>query len=506
MPGMQTPSQSYEALLTELKEISMLSFTGSVLSWDEQTQMPRKAASYRGDQLSLLARLAHERLIAPKIGDLVASLESSSFLGAADSDVAVNVRETRRSVDRARKMPSSLVVELARVAVLAQQAWADARKASDFSAFAPWLEQIFKLKRQQAECLGPTAHPYDALLDEYEPGDTAADLTLVFDSLKGPLVQLVGRIADAPTKGKGALLDGDFPRAAQESLARQAAAAIGFDFERGRLDVSTHPFCTHLGPSDTRLTTRYDERHFKGAFFGVMHEAGHGLYQQGLPEKHFGTPRGEYVSMGIHESQSRLWENLVGRRRSFWRFFYPKLQAALPSTAGISEDDWSRAVNHVEPGYIRVESDEVTYNLHLLLRFELEKALITGDLSVADLPGAWNDKMKSYLGLTPPDAARGVLQDIHWAIGAVGYFPTYTLGNLYAAQFFAQAQSELGDLDAAFARGEFAPLLGWLRTKIHAEGRRFTARKLVERVTGKPLSAAPLLAHLAQKAKETYGV
>jgi carboxypeptidase Taq len=503
---MPSPAQSYAALLDELREISLLSSTASILGWDEQTQLPRKAAGFRGDQLALLARLAHERLVAPKLGELLVSLESSPFLGAGDSDASVNVRQTRRVVDRARKLPSSLVEELARVAVLAQQAWVEARKASDFGAFAPWLERIFRLKRQQAEFLGPCQHPYDALLDEFEPGDTTADLTLVFESLRGPLVDLVRRIADAPLKGQGALLERSFPRAAQEALARRAAAAIGFDFERGRLDVSAHPFCTHLGPSDTRLTTRYDEHHFGDAFFGVLHEAGHGLYQQGLPTEHFGTPVGDYVSMGIHESQSRLWENLVGRRRSFWRHFFPRLQAAFPSTADIAEGDWYRAVNHVGPGFIRIEADEATYNLHVLLRFELEKALIAGDLPVADLPGAWNEKMRSYLGLTPPDAARGVLQDIHWAAGLVGYFPTYTLGNLYAAQFFARAQADLGDLDASFARGEFAPLLGWLREKIHAEGQRFTARKLVERVTGKPLSAAPLLAHLAQKAAEVYGV
>ncbi len=503
---MPTPAKTYEALLSELREISLLTYTSAVLGWDEQTQLPRKAAGFRGDQLSLLAKLAHERLVSDRLNELLSALESSPFVADGDSDAAVNVRETRRAVDRERKLPSSLVEELARVGPLAQQAWVGARKASDFSEFAPWLERILKLKRQQAECLGPTVHPYDALLDEFEPGDTAADITAVFESLRGPLVDLVGRIAGSGRKGKGSLLEGDFPRAGQEALSREAAKAIGFDFDRGRLDVSAHPFCTHLGPFDTRLTNRYNERHFAGSFFGVMHEAGHGLYQQGLPTDHFGTPRGEYVSMGIHESQSRLWENFVGRRRSFWRFFYPRVQATFPCTARISEDDWHRAVNHVEPGFIRVEADEATYNLHILLRFELETALIAGSLSVQDLPGAWNEKMKAYLGLTPPDDARGVLQDIHWAGGGVGYFPTYTLGNLYAAQFFEKAQSDLGDLDASFAQGEFAPLLGWLRRNIHEEGKRFTARKLVVRVTGKPLSAAPLLAHLVGNAREIYGV
>jgi carboxypeptidase Taq len=272
------------------------------------------------------------------------------------------------------------------------------------------------------------------------------------------------------------------------------------------MDVSPHPFCTALGPSDTRLTTRFDERHFGKAFFATLHEAGHGLYQQGLPPAHYGTPCGDYVSMGIHESQSRMWENLVGRRRSFWRHFLPRLKAAFPGSAGTTEDEWYRAVNRVEPGFIRVEADEITYNLHVMMRFELEKALLAGDLAVADLPGAWNEKMKAYLGLTPPDAAQGVLQDVHWSAGLVGYFPTYTLGNLYAAQFFEKAKSDLGDLDEAFSRGEFAPLLGWLRSNIHAAGQRYPARRLVERVTGKPLGAAPFLDHVARKAREAYGV
>jgi len=504
---MPTPAQDYATLIAELREVNLLGSIAAILGWDERTQLPPKAASFRGDQLSMVATMAHDRFVAPKVGELLASLESSpSFLGDADSDASVNVRQTRRSYDREVKMPSSLVGELAQAAVLSQQAWASARKVSDFAAFAPHLEKMVGLKRRQAECIGPGKKPYDVLLDEYEPGDTATDLTAVFESLRAPLVDLVGRVAGAPVKGKGDLLARPFPVPAQDAFARQVAKAIGFDFEKGRLDISTHPFCTHLGPFDTRMTTRFDENRFGDAFFSVMHEAGHGLYQQGLPTEHYGTPCGEYISMGIHESQSRMWENLVGRSRSFWHHFYPKLQATFPSTAGIAEDDWYRAVNHIEPSFIRVKADEATYNLHVLLRFELEKALVTGDLSVADLPAAWNEKMKSYLGLTPPDAARGVLQDVHWSTGLFGYFPTYTLGNLYAAQFFVQARADLGDLDTSFARGEFAPLLGWLRTKIHQDGKRYTARALVQRVTGKPLSAAPLLAHLKRKASEVYGI
>jgi carboxypeptidase Taq len=390
---------------------------------------------------------------------------------------------------------------------MAQQAWVSARKNADFPSFAPWLEKTLTLKRQEANCIGYKVHPYDALLDEFEPGDTTADLTAVFSELRAPLVDLIGRIGQSPRKTPAEILERTYPKFAQEKLARDAAVAIGFDFDAGRLDVSVHPFCTGLGPGDTRMTTRYDENYFGDAFFGVLHETGHGLYNQGLPAQHFGTPCGQYVSLGIHESQSRMWENLVGRSRSFWRFFLPKTKAAFPDALGnVSEDDWYRAINDVRPSLIRTESDEATYNLHILLRFELEQAMISGDLAVADIPAAWNEKMKSYLGLVPPDAAKGVLQDIHWSGGAIGYFPTYTLGNMYAAQFFEQARKDLGDLDAMFARGEFAPLLGWLRQNIHSLGRRYTARQLVKKVTGKDLSAQPLLAHLNHKAAEVYGV
>lgn len=506
MGAVKPDAQAYEALLGELRTLALLSTTSSVLSWDQQTQLPAKAADYRGDQVSMLAGLAHERLTSPRLLGLLETLEASAFLGDARSDAAVNVRQTRRAIDKARKMPASLVEELAQVSVLAQHAWVDARKASDFSAFAPWLERTFELKRQQAKCLGGGGHPYDALLDEYEPGARTSDIAAVFQALREPLVELVRRIAEVPEPGHGALLERHYPAGAQHALALRASAAIGFDFEAGRLDVSAHPFCTCLGPRDTRLTTRFDEHYFGDGFFSVLHETGHGLYQQGLPAEHFGTPRGDYVSMGIHESQSLLWENLVGRRRSFWQHLLPHLKAAFPAAADVGLDAWYRAVNQVKPGFIRTDADGTTYNLHVLLRFELETAILARDLSVADLPGAWNEKMKAYLGLTPPNAALGVLQDVHWSAGLIGYFPTYTLGHMYSAQFFEKAMADLGNLDASFAEGQFGALLGWLRTHIHAQGQRFSAGDLVEQVTGRRLSAEPLLAHLRRKAAEVYGV
>ena len=496
----------YASFLQNLKELSLISSTASVLGWDEQTQMPTSGASFRGDQMAMLARLAHEKLTSERFQDPLGVLEASLVPSDEGSDFAVNVRQTRRSVDKAVKLPVSLVSELTRVSILSEHAWVEARRTSDYSAFAPWLQTTIDLKKQQAACYGSSAHPYDALLDEYEPGYTTAELTQVFSALREPLVNLIRKISESGRKNDSKVLTGSFPKQAQETFARNAAERIGFDFARGRLDVSTHPFCTTLGPNDVRLTTRYDEGFFASAFFGVLHEAGHGMYNQGLPEEHFHTPRGSYVSTGIHESQSRLWENLVGRSRPFWKHFFPKAKEAFPTIADVSEDPWYRAINRVSPGFIRVEADETTYNLHILLRFEMETALISGNLSVADVPREWNEKMKRYLGVTPPSDALGCLQDIHWPAGLFGYFPTYTLGNLYASQFFAQARLDLGDVDAQFAAGNFAPLLEWLRKSIHQHGQRFTARQLVERVSGKALSPDALIAHLTARASEVFGV
>jgi carboxypeptidase Taq len=491
----------YRLLLAELREIALLSSVSAVLGWDDRTQMPIRGAAHRADQLCLLARQIHQRFTSPQIGDWLSELEARDL----DDDATVNVRETRRRYDRSVKIPQSLVEEETRITTMAHQAWVDARKQSDFSAFAPWLEKILPLKLQRAKCLGYAVHPYDALLDLYEPDETTAHLTQVFESLRDPLVELIAQIKDSPPPAPVEILRRRYPIAQQEALARAAATAIGFNFDAGRLDVSVHPFCTGLGPSDTRMTTRYNEYYFRNAFFGTLHETGHGLYDQGLPAQHFGTPLGSSVSLGIHESQSRMWENLVGRSRSFWTFFLPKARQAFPEALGdVSDDQWYRAINGVSPSLIRVDADETTYNLHILIRFELEQAMMTGDLSVADLPGAWNERMKKYLGIAPPDAAQGVLQDVHWSSGSIGYFPTYMLGNLYAAQFFETARSELGDLDAQFAAGEFSPLLQWLRKKIHQHGKRYSAGQLAMRITGQSLSAQPLLRHLKTRAGEIY--
>lgn len=504
---MTTATESYDKLIVTLREISLLGSVSSVLGWDERVNLPHKGAEHRGNQSALLSRMVHEQFTSPRVGELLAAVEASPLVRDPQSDAAANVRETRRQYDRATKLPSSLVEEMARTEVLAQHAWAEARRQANFKAFEPWLGKWVDLKRQEARCIGFTSSLYDALLDPYEPGETAANLVRVFESLRGPLVELIRRIGESPRKAPVEILERNYPAAIQEKVARAAAKAVGFDFEAGRLDVSVHPFCSGIGPGDVRMTTRYDPHYFADAFFGVLHETGHGLYAQGLEARHFGTPLGNHISLGIHESQSRLWENLVGRSRAFWEYFLPQTRDAFPDAlAGVSLEQWVFAVNDVRPSLIRTESDEATYNLHILLRFEMEQALLDGELAVADVPTAWNEKMRRYFGITPPDDAKGCLQDIHWSGGAIGYFPTYTLGNLYAAQFFEQARKDLGDLDGQFSRGDFATLLGWLRQNIHRHGMRYTAGELVKRVTGKALSAEPLLNHLKGKAAELYSV
>ncbi|HTL31330.1 MAG TPA: carboxypeptidase M32 [Tepidisphaeraceae bacterium] len=505
---MSNARRAYENLIRETRETATLNSVAWLLGWDERTYMPPAGAEHRASQSSLIARMVHERASAPQIGEWLSAIEGSDLVRDPHSDAGANVREHRRHYDRATKIPATLVEEMSKTEVLAQQVWTEARKESDFAKFSPWLKKIVDLKKQEAKCVGYKEHLYDALLDPYEPDETTSNLRRVFDGLRAPLVDLIGRIASSGKKAPVELLERKYPAKLQEQLSLMGAKAIGFDFSAGRLDVSVHPFCSGHGPGDTRITTRYDENYFGDAFFGVLHETGHALYDQGLPmREHFGEPIADSISLGIHESQSRMWENLVGRSKSFWQHFLPKAKEIFGDTMrDVTLDGWHFAINDVRPSFIRVEADEATYNLHILLRFELEQAMLTDDLKIDDLPSAWNERMQKYLGITPPSDAKGCLQDIHWSGGSIGYFPTYTLGNLYAAQFFEQVRKDVGDLDAQFARGDFASLLGWLREKIHRHGKRYSARDLVNRVTGNDLSAKPLLDHLNRKASELYGV
>lgn len=496
----------YQELCGRLRDAELLGSCASVLGWDEQTFMPTGGADHRASQLALLAGLMHERKVSPRIGELLSELEQSGKLGDADSELAANVREARRTYDRATKLPRRLVEEISHTTTLAQQAWVKAKKYEDFSQFLPWLEKMIGLKREEAQAIGyGNGIPYDALLDDYEPGMTSAEVAGVFGPLREELVRLVAAIQNSSRKAPVEILERFYPVTAQQVFSEGASKRIGFDFTRGRIDKSPHPFCSGFGPGDCRLTTRYHDHHFPSAFFGVLHESGHGIYEQGLLPENYGLPCGQAASLGIHESQSRMWENFVGRSRSFWQYFLHYAQQAFPTALqGVSLDDFYFAVNDVRPSFIRVEADEATYGLHIMLRFELEQQLIAGELKPADVPGAWNELFTKSFSLTPHNDAVGCLQDIHWSGGLLGYFPTYALGNLYAAQFYAAAEKELGDLSAQFAQGEFAPLKNWLNEKIHRHGRKYPARRLVEKVTGKPLSHVPFIQHLAAKYTELY--
>jgi carboxypeptidase Taq len=498
----------YDILLRRFKEYSLLGSCANVLGWDELTYMPPRGSAHRSEQMALLARLTHEMLTAPETGQFLAQAEQSDVVRDADWVPAANVREIRRLYDRAVKLPNELVEEMARVTSRAQQVWQEARKANDFGAFRPWLERIIGLKRRQADAIGYADSPYDALLDEFEPGASAAEIAGAFAALRRDLVPLVNTIsASSRRKPRCEILEREYAVDRQKVFGQAAAVAIGFDFQSGRLDVAAHPFCSTPGPGDVRLTARYSPRSFNEGFFGILHEAGHGLYEQGLPVEHFGTPAGTATSLGIHESQSRTWENLVGRSRPFWEHFFPRARQVFPgSLHDVTLADFHFAVNAVQPSFIRVEADEVTYNLHVMMRFELEQAMLRGDLQAGDVPGAWNEAFHRSFGMTPPDDARGCLQDVHWSFGGIGYFPTYTLGNLYAAQFMETARRDLGGLDDDFRRGEFSRLKGWLNEKVHAAGSRWRAGELCRRVTGAPLSHRPLLDYLRGKYTLLYGL
>lgn len=493
------PAEAYAELVRLSHEVAVLGSCSSALGWDQQTYMPKGGAGHRGEQLALLATLTHQKATAPKIGELLAAVEATDFVADPESIEAANVRELRHAYNRATKLPSRLVEELARVTTAAQEVWQVARAKNDFPSFRPHLEKILALKREEADCVGHGGERYDALLDEYEPGATAAEVRTTFAELTRELVPLIQTIT---SKTRSNVLTRNFPIDRQQWFAESAAVAIGFDFNAGRLDTTTHPFCSTIGPGDCRLTTRYNPKFFNEAFFGVLHESGHGMYEQGLPAEHFGLPVGSYCSLGIHESQSRFWENQVGRSRPFWDHFFPRLKQAFPGVVDdVSEDEFFRAINEVRPSYIRVEADEATYNLHIVLRFELEVDLLSGNLAVADLPGVWNERFTKLLGMTPTTDAEGCLQDTHWSFGGIGYFPTYTLGNLYAAQLSEAAARELreSELHAAIRAGDFSPLREWLKSRIYSHGRRFRAAELCRRATGSALSAKPFLRYLSGK-------
>ena len=516
-----------DELRERLGRIADVQAAASLLAWDQETYMPPGAIEARAAQLTTLARIAHEELVAERVGELLEGAAAETEGEPYESDAASLVRVTRRDRDRATRLPADLVARLARAASLGQQAWQKARQDSDFAVFRPHLERLVELTLEKAETLGYQDHVYDPLLDEFEPGMTTAQLRPLFAMLREKLVPIVEALTEPMTgplprggedRGSPAAAAGSnavfasgplaqrFDDRGQWELGLEIMRDFGFDFERGRQDRSAHPFSTAFATTDVRLTTRIHEDFLPAGLFGSMHECGHGLYEQGVAPELDRTPLAGGASLGVHESQSRLWEILVGRSRPFWRHYYPRLQARFPEQlSGVDREEFYRAINAVAPTLIRVEADEVTYNLHIMLRFELEIGLLEGGISVHELPAAWNAGMESYLGIVPGNDAEGVLQDIHWSMGAIGYFPTYTLGNVMSAQIFACARRAIPDLDECTAAGDFADLHGWLRDNIYRHGRKLTSPELLERLGCGPLSAEPWLAHIRAKYGELYG-
>jgi len=486
----------------EMGVLGDLGAAADLLSWDQDTYMPPGAAEGRGQQLATLSSLRHARLTGEPLADLLDALEGAD-LPEGSVELAM-VREARRQAERARAVPARLVEELARRSSSARVAWSRARAEDRFELFAPELAEMFALKREEADAVGGGSR-YDALLDEYEPGATATGLQTLFAPLRAEQVALLEAIRASGVQHPADMLERGYPVAAQRELCLRTVAGFGYDLERGRLDVTLHPFATAIGRDDVRITTRYDEHFLSTALFGAMHEAGHAMYEQGVDPALQRTSLGGGASLGVHESQSRLWENLVGRSLAYWEGAYPRLRSTFPAQlGGVGLDEFYRAVNRVEGSLIRVEADEVSYNLHVLVRFELELALLQGDLDVADLPGAWNELYLEYLGLAPASDADGCLQDIHWAAGLIGYFPTYALGNLMSAQLYAAAKRAEPHLDDAVRSGDFAPLLGWLRDNVHRHGSRYRPAELLERATGAGLSANAYMSYLTNKYAELY--
>ena len=502
-----SPKETLQLLKDRFATIHDLGSSAAVLAWDRQTYMPEGAVEARAEQLATLGRMAHELTVDDETGRLLDTLAGEL---EEDSDDGATVRLARREYEQSARLPSRLVSDLTRATSLAESAWVRAREESDWSIFAPHLEGILPLQQEAAEALGYEDHPYDAMLDIYERGATKARLEPMFEDLKKGILPLIRGIADhagESPEDRMSPLRGSFDEADQEAFGRAVISAFGYDFARGRQDRAVHPFCIGIAPGDVRITTRFDPAWLSPALFATFHEAGHGMYEQGVDPAYARTPLSGGVSMGVHESQSRLWENLVGRSRLFWSHYYPRLQEVFPEALGDTGlEGFYRAINTVQPSEIRVEADELTYNLHILLRFELEVALFEGSLAIADLPEAWNAKMEDYLGITPQSTATGALQDVHWAAGLFGYFPTYTIGNVLSVQLFDTATEQRPEIENGIGNGEFEPLLGWLRNNVHQSGSKYEPEKLLEKVTGRGIDTAPYLRYLGEKFSDLYGL
>jgi carboxypeptidase Taq len=494
-------------LRRHLAELTDLRNALHLLQWDQQTMMPPRGAPLRADEIGTIERILHERFVSAETGRLLDAAEDSLNGASPDSDEARLISVVKRRWEKARRVPTDLAADLARAASVGQEAWVDARARSDFAAFLPQLKHNVELKLRYVECFDDFDNAYDVLLDDFEPRLRSAEVTALFAALKDELVPLIAAIADRPDAVDDSCLHGSFPLERQRRLVIAVLERMGFDRASWRLDDTVHPFASGLGAGDVRITTRWDETFLPMGLFGAMHECGHGLYEAGIAAELQRTPLGTGESLGLHESQSRMWENMVGRGRPFADYLAPTVAEMFGGPlASLDPDTFYRAVNRVQPTFIRVEADEATYNLHIILRFELEQELINGAIAVEDLPAAWNERVERYFGLTVPDDARGVLQDVHWAAGLFGYFPTYAIGNLVAGQLWQRVRDDLPDLDASLSAGDLTPLREWLRENVHRHGAKWAAGEVVQRLTGAPIAVDPFIAYLKAKLAGIYTV
>jgi carboxypeptidase Taq len=493
----------FDDLRARLAEISDLVKTAALLGWDQHVMMPQKGASIRAEQMATVGRIAHTKFISPEIGSLLDDLRGWGEQHDYDSFEASVIRVAARDWEKSRQVPPELRAEMSRSAALANQVWVDARQANDFKAFLPVLRKNLDLRKRYIDCFEVKDEPYDIVLDDYERDMTTKEVRRIFDYLKehqAPLVKEVAARGGNDAKPREYSFDG------QKTFELEVVKAFGFTDDAWRLDPTVHPFASGTGITDIRITTRYFPDHL-GGLFGTMHEFGHGLYERQVDPSLERSPLARGVSLGMHESQSRMWENLVGRSQPFWRHFFPRLQELFPTLAGDDVDSWYREVNRVEPSLIRVEADEATYNLHIILRFELEQAMLADDFKLEELPEQWNSRMWDYLGIEVPNDTEGVLQDVHWSGGSIGYFPTYALGNLISAQIWEKITSELPSLDSDFEQGEFGGLRDWLRDNLHVHGRKYTPAETLERVVGTPeIDPGPYVRYLRSKLADIYGI
>jgi len=498
---------SYISELKEkLTEIQDISGAGAVLGWDQQTYMPPKGSYVRGRQLSTLHGISHDMFVSDEMGKLLNKLKENSEYSKLDENDKAIVDRTIEDYDKARKVPTKLVMEISQASSEAFSVWEKARKDSDFKMYAPHLKKMVDYGKQLADIYGYEKSPYDALLDNFEKGLTTAQLNPLLNNLKEKMVPFLEAIQNSNVKTSQDIVKRHYPADKQWDFTIEVLKTMGYDFESGRQDKSTHPFTTGWHPNDVRVTTRINENYLCDAVSSAIHEGGHALYEQGLLPEYYGTPLCAAVSLGVHESQSRLWENIVGKSVHFWKYFYPKLQKYFPDTLkGVSLEEFIASYNHVQPSFIRVDADEVTYNLHILLRYEMERDVTEGKINVNDFPEIWNSKMKEYLGVVPPNNKLGVLQDVHWT-GTMGYFSTYTLGNLYSAQLYHKIQKDIPNIEKQFEAGDFSKLLKWLRENIHQYGSKYYPKHLIKKATGEEPNADYFVNYIYDKYGEIYQI